>query len=260
MDQGLKQRLVGAGVIIALAVIFIPLLLENPDNQQADRLADIPSEPFVVISKIEPPQVLPAATAEQALQESRITDPGNQLPVQDDMESVAIPASDSDSASATTSVTADSESGIGNAERADAPVSASIGKASQTDQQRYQAAQALLQAEREAVQQRVQAAKNLAANPPVTDSVGVQAAAPQALAKAWTIQLAAFASETNARRLYEKLLADGFKAYIKPTKPPGRILYRVYVGPEIREERATMQRDALQQAYRLTGIVVRYAP
>ncbi len=45
METALKQRLVGASVIIALAVIFIPMLFDDsPDNKQPISI-DIPQEP-----------------------------------------------------------------------------------------------------------------------------------------------------------------------------------------------------------------------
>lgn len=36
MDTGLKQRLIGASVLIALAVIFVPMLLDRPEPSTAD--------------------------------------------------------------------------------------------------------------------------------------------------------------------------------------------------------------------------------
>lgn len=44
MDAALKQRLVGASVIIALAVIFIPMLFNNGNQNQSISI-DIPDEP-----------------------------------------------------------------------------------------------------------------------------------------------------------------------------------------------------------------------
>ena len=39
MDQALKQRLIGAAVLVALAVIFIPMLLEAPEPEATTRIA-----------------------------------------------------------------------------------------------------------------------------------------------------------------------------------------------------------------------------
>jgi DedD protein len=47
MDQMLKQRLIGAIVIISLAVIFIPMILEGPDNELSPRSQDIPPPPKI---------------------------------------------------------------------------------------------------------------------------------------------------------------------------------------------------------------------
>ena len=47
MDQMLKQRLIGAIVIISLAVIFIPMILEGPDNKLSPRNQDMPPPPTI---------------------------------------------------------------------------------------------------------------------------------------------------------------------------------------------------------------------
>jgi DedD protein len=47
MDQMLKQRLIGAIVIIALAVIFIPMILEGPDDELSPRTQAMPPPPTI---------------------------------------------------------------------------------------------------------------------------------------------------------------------------------------------------------------------
>jgi len=47
MDQKLKQRLVGAVVLISLAVIFIPIILEGPDDEWSPRVQEIPVPPQI---------------------------------------------------------------------------------------------------------------------------------------------------------------------------------------------------------------------
>ncbi|HID81019.1 MAG TPA: sporulation protein [Chromatiales bacterium] len=50
MDKTLKQRLIGAAVIIALAVIFIPMLLEGPkESDPVSMKIDIPEKPVYEI-------------------------------------------------------------------------------------------------------------------------------------------------------------------------------------------------------------------
>ncbi|MDH3526395.1 MAG: SPOR domain-containing protein [Gammaproteobacteria bacterium] len=47
MDQKLKQRLVGAVVLISLAVIFIPIILEGPDDEWSPRTQGMPEPPKI---------------------------------------------------------------------------------------------------------------------------------------------------------------------------------------------------------------------
>ena len=45
MDQKLKHRLTGAIILVSLAVIFIPVILEGPDNEWAPLSHSIPEPP-----------------------------------------------------------------------------------------------------------------------------------------------------------------------------------------------------------------------
>ena len=45
MEQTLKQRLIGAIVLVSLAVIFIPIILEGPDDEWTPRSHSIPEQP-----------------------------------------------------------------------------------------------------------------------------------------------------------------------------------------------------------------------
>jgi DedD protein len=47
MDQKLKQRLVGAVVLISLAVIFIPIILEGPDDEWSPHSQGMPEPPKI---------------------------------------------------------------------------------------------------------------------------------------------------------------------------------------------------------------------
>lgn len=64
MDSSLKQRLVGAVVLIALAVIFLPMLVKGPapDSGVSDVSLDIPPEPATGIETRDLPLTSPGAT------------------------------------------------------------------------------------------------------------------------------------------------------------------------------------------------------
>ena len=64
MDQGLKQRLVGAIVLIVIAVVFLPMLLREPGDLLDTETVEIPKRPkFEVVTSI----VKPPAEAEQKI-------------------------------------------------------------------------------------------------------------------------------------------------------------------------------------------------
>jgi DedD protein len=46
MEEGLKKRLIGAAVLAALAVIFVPMLFEEPPPPEPE-LAPLPPRPPV---------------------------------------------------------------------------------------------------------------------------------------------------------------------------------------------------------------------
>ncbi|HEX2082645.1 MAG TPA: sporulation protein, partial [Xanthomonadaceae bacterium] len=62
MDTPTKQRLVGAAVLIALAVIFLPMLVKGPapDSGVSDVPLDMPRQPDDVETR-ELPLVVPQA-------------------------------------------------------------------------------------------------------------------------------------------------------------------------------------------------------
>ncbi|MEE4361099.1 MAG: SPOR domain-containing protein [Pseudomonadales bacterium] len=75
---------------------------------------------------------------------------------------------------------------------------------------------------------------------------------------AWSLQLASFEDEANARALRAQLIEDGYEAYLTTSRVEGRPLHRVAVGPRI--ERASIERlrTELKDRYDLDGLVVRF--
>lgn len=58
------------------------------------------------------------------------------------------------------------------------------------------------------------------------------AAAPRAAAGGWAVQVGAFGSAATASGLVKKLAADGYRAFVAPVQRDGKTLHRVRVGPE----------------------------
>ncbi len=81
MDSRLKQRLIGAAVLIALAVIFLPMLVQGPapDSGVSDLSLDMPSAPRGGYETRDLPLVTPGAVGSEGL----LRDPSGTLPTVD---------------------------------------------------------------------------------------------------------------------------------------------------------------------------------
>jgi DedD protein len=72
MNQALKQRLVGAVVLVALAVIFLPAVFNGGRYVQTDALKEVPPAPPVATLVIEAPTRAQANADQQALPASEM--------------------------------------------------------------------------------------------------------------------------------------------------------------------------------------------
>jgi len=77
MELQLKQRLVGAIVLVSLAVIFIPVILEGPDDDLTPRFQNLPEAPHIDYNaRVELPLPASPAGAEQQAQPTAETGDG----------------------------------------------------------------------------------------------------------------------------------------------------------------------------------------
>jgi DedD protein len=97
MEQTLKQRLIGAVVLVSLAVIFIPIILEGPDDEWTPRSHSLPDKPQLDY-RSDMDLVLPAPTQvdEQASStevNTQVEDTQliNEPPVAETIKPVAVP-------------------------------------------------------------------------------------------------------------------------------------------------------------------------
>jgi cell division septation protein DedD len=98
MDPGMKQRLIGAAVLVALAVIFLPMLVQGPapDSGVSDVPLSMPDAPAGNYETRDLPLVTPGTAPEGgALGMSSSTPPadGAPLPAADTANPVATPSS-----------------------------------------------------------------------------------------------------------------------------------------------------------------------
>ena len=95
MEQTLKQRLIGAIVLVSLAVIFIPIILEGPDDEWTPRSHSIPEQPqmdYRADMDLELPPETPVVDETVAMEVIRQGQAGSELqPVVETVKTAAVP-------------------------------------------------------------------------------------------------------------------------------------------------------------------------
>lgn len=243
MTPQLKQRLIGAGVIVACAVIFIPMLLDEDALQSSfdrDRLEITPPSPD---RATETPRLddglLERATrgARAVPDEAAPGDTRSRLPAPREPQSSDPEVAPAPMAVAPTKVGTESNAA---ATAADATQDIRPEKSAGTsDPARLPSAAA---AQRK--------------TPPVLVPTAPPAVAePVPEPEAWVVQLGVYRDESTARALEKRLREAGYKAFVD-TVPADGAAYRVRVGPEGKRANAETTRAQLQQLLRLNGFVV----
>jgi DedD protein len=194
MDQTLQARLIGATVLVALAVLLIPELLSGRRNVEPvvnDGAADRGTRTFTIELGAPGGQgaVLPSASSPSAPAKRDLTSPAARPPT-----------------SQATSSSSEGESGP--------PLPAPRRQSTDTAPAVAAVTPPTVTSPQPAPQPASQAAS------PAPGSTGE-----------WVVQVGAFGSADTARRLVDELSAAGYAAQVAPVTRAGRTLHRVRVGP-----------------------------
>ena len=226
MEQRLKQRLVGAIVLVSLAVVFVPILFDSPrelnGGYSTTPIAEIPERPQVEADpparvSIEAPET-PRLDAEVEREQGR-QGSGTDTAAAGAAASSATPASSS--ASSDASASAPASGATGSSASARSSDSSSAGSAP-------------------------------AAAEPDNASGEKQASA----SGEWVVQLGSFRESENARALRKSLLDKGYTAFVEPGSSAQGEVFRVFVGPMPRRQEAEDSAARLRREMALKGIVV----
>ncbi|WP_433766715.1 SPOR domain-containing protein [Pseudomonas putida] len=220
LDKAYKQRMVGALVLVALAVIFLPMLFSRQDEQrqvtvEAPAAPQAPAMPQVQVQ----PVVVPEP---QALPQEPV--PSDEDIAQD------VPAAPATPAVPTTPVPTPAPAAKPVAP-APAPVPALAAKPATAPAQPITAAPG----KPDTTQSRVDA---------------------NGLSVSWSVQLASLSNRESAEKLQKTLRSQGYNAYIRSADGKNR----VFVGPLIERAEADRLRDLLNRQQNLKGFVVRFQP
>lgn len=223
MDQKLKQRLTGALVLVALAVIFVPIILEGPDNEWSPRSHSIPEQPqmdYRADMELKLPQQPAAAGVESG---GVIT------------EALSLPA---DPAPTTTTATPVASAAMPSA----APETAPSPEPSPATP--------------------VKTAKPVSpakpAPTPAPEKKKKKKSAHRPALKGWFVQVGSFGEQMNASGLRDRLKRAGYAVRLQKVAIGGGNAYRVLVGPSGSREGAEKNAASLKSTLELSGMVIEY--
>ena len=223
MNDILKQRLVGALILVALGVVFWPIIFVEPGEQPAAERASIPPRPQVDTAPIEAPELAglrrsPPMAAQQEPEQGQGQEQVQKREQEQELVSVK-PAAEPEQPSAV-------------AEKAPAAI------AEKTP---------LAAAPVEQPRTRSQAPEKLA-----IDSDGVPVA--------WILQVASVSSADKAEQLRQRLLTMQQKAYVKKVDRGGKDLYRVYIGPKFERAKLEKIQSDVDAEFGVKSMIARYIP
>lgn len=230
MNSGLKQRLVGAIVLIAIAIIFVPSFLRERQVEPVSSKTLIPDRPpqetMTFDSPSAPEGIEPAPRP----------------------ESMFVPEDTREG------------SGFEDAEGSQ-PAEGSSGAEGSPDAEGSPGAEGSQPAEEleeDAEQQSVSAAE-----PQTERSVDTGSAkAPDAAGGegAWVVQVASFRSADSARNLRDRLQAEGYRAYMRSASTSVGEVSRVYIGPKVDRAEAEKAKAAIDASLKVESLVLRFEP
>ncbi|BDM24106.1 SPOR domain-containing protein [Pseudomonas sp. LRP2-20] len=222
LDKGMKQRMVGALVLVALAVIFLPMLFTRQDEMRTVRVdaPQAPAMPNLPEVKVEPvavpePQPLPEAPEPSPVVVNESTAP----------------------------VRAPSQ-----------PITPSPQTQPQPQPQTQVQAQVQAQPKPQTPVPAPAPAAKVAT--PVATAPAPSKIDVNGLPVSWSIQLASLSSRAGAENLQKTLRSQGYNAYIRSAGG----MNRVYVGPLIERAEADKLKDVINRQQKLNGFVTRFQP
>jgi DedD protein len=285
MDPALKQRLIGAAVLVVLAVIFVPMLIESGGRTETQVVdLSIPAEPD---QKLET-RVVP-------LDPAAVPQPAQPAPAPaDTVATVDAPVAPRADALEDEPVAPVATPASARPQQLPAPAATPRGRyvVSFGSYAKKDNAQALVEALRKAkIQayaedvdvngqpgQRVRAGpfvdrtqadqvRLLArqARPEVTATIvevddtpaaDAPATAARGAPAGWAVQVGAFQARNDADAQRDRLRGAGFAAFVDTVRAEKGTLYRVRVGPEAQRANAEKLRDAIKARFQLDGLIV----
>lgn len=215
--DGLKQRIIGALVLISLAVIFVPMVFDEPHSERTSTSINIPEEP--PFPEVEAP-------------ESDIAPP---------------PSYEQDQASGQKSAAQDFKI-VEN----DEPAAQSAQGTSDSEER-----DAAKPAKPEPAKPELDKPEPMATKEPESpeSTEPEDAEFTRSLEGAWVVQLGSFGNSDNARGLRDEVRKKGYGSHLQEVVRGDNTLTRVFSGPFANKSKAEAAKQALDKAFGLNSLV-----
>ena len=220
MKYGMRERISGAVILVALGVIFIPMLFDEPPSREEQ------PEPVLTIQQPVDIERIPVAEPERPSSLGQIQMPNSQGGSRESTTS----SSSSQPESAPPPAAPDPEPAATPAESPEPPVA---NPSTRSDP--------IADLARQSEQRQ-------------SESQAAQATASAASSGEWAVQVGSFGEPDNAQRLEAKLDEQGFNAF---RQPRSNNLTTVYVGPFASSEAGEQARTELKEKANIQGLLVR---
>ncbi|MBB5320638.1 DedD protein [Marinobacter oulmenensis] len=221
----MKQRIIGALVLVSLAVIFVPMIFDEPHSERQSTPINIPEEP-------------PFPEVEMSADEpSTATAPEPQGA--DDVAPVADNQSSEGEGYRIVEEPAEAEAAAAQPESEPEPESTVTDTGQGSTDAGDETASAPGQTSEDAT----------------TPDAGQKADFSDSLAGAWVVQLGSFGKEDNARRLRDKVVEMGYGGHLQQVGDGESRLTRVFSGPFVDKSDAQKAKARLDEAFGLNSLV-----
>ena len=251
MDILLKQRLIGAIVLISLAVIFIPMLFSGKGEVSDEKFdSKIPPEPTYEIKspQVSVPLDLPAKT----LPKVPLIEPE---------------AQEDDSKPSSTEVVVANEIAVEEVAKkqveapAKTPATSPATLQASTSQTKVETSNVTQPTSSSKTEKTVQMTSPSSATPELEEKTALLA--PEIKPKpsevtGWVVQVGSFSNKANAVKLRDKLRKLGMTSFVVTGQSNKGDIYRVRVGPEINRTDAEKLQAQIKQKTKLNGLVMKY--
>lgn len=231
MEIKIKQRLIGAVVILAVGAIFLPLLFHNPHpTTSLSMVTTVPKAP----DKLE----VQLQLSEPTMLEEKATSKAIPIPSQSiatESKEKTIPST---SRSAEVPLSMVSSESLAKSKA----VTISQTEVSSIQQHEFNVVEKTPEIKRKVAVKKFHSSANL-----------LLFRTP----KAWVIQVASFVNQDNAKRSLKQLQASGFDGYIRQSNE-GKKVSRIFVGPLIDYAKIIKIQKELKQKLHLKGVIKRY--